>query len=110
MKTLESPPNDIDSRTQKILDAVDSSDYIERQIQLIAAKLTREHPELDFNRQNLNDAGLAWTDESGSNSYARKFAQITKHPNFKTHPKFIGDVANITLEDMEKPLEELFLS
>lgn len=104
MKTLESAPSEIDPRVQKILDAPPSSNYMIRQMQLAVEKCIKENPEHPLDHDAVEQAGLAWADSDES----KKFSAIAHHPEFKTHPKFNGDVAKITLDDMEKPIDELF--
>lgn len=107
MQTLESPPSNIDPKIHELLDGPPSSDYNRRQIQLAVERYVTEHPEAPLNHDAMNEIMFAWTDSSVPENDSRKFKKIKESPEFKTHPKFQGNVANITLEDMEKPLEEL---
>lgn len=108
MQTLESPPSDIDPKRLELIDGPPSNNYNKRQVQLAVEKFRTEQPFTNLNHNVLGDILMAWGDSSEPDSDSKVFAAIAEHPDFKTHPKFRGSVANITLEDMEKPLEELF--
>ncbi len=104
MKTLESEPVEIDPRVQKILDAPPSSNYMIRQMQLAVEKCIKENPEHPLDHEAVEQAGLAWANSDDS----KKFSAIAHHSDFKSHPKFQGNVANVTLEDTERGIDELF--
>jgi hypothetical protein len=104
MKILESAPAEIDPRVQKILDASPSSNYMLRQMQLSVEKFINENPDHPLDYATIEQIGMAWADSDDS----KKFSSIAHHSDFKSHPKFQGDVANVTLEDMERGVDELF--
>ena len=87
---------DIEPSRLELIDGLPSSDYNKRQIQLAVEKFRIEQPCAHLDKATLNEILLAWADSSDS----KRFSTIARSPEFKNHPKFQGDVANITLEDM----------
>jgi hypothetical protein len=96
------PPaiENIDPRYQKIINGPPSSDYTLRQTQLAVEKFHIEKPFEHLDREKLEEILMTWGDAEDPNSDSRKFAAIARHVNFNNHPKFKGNVANITVEDM----------
>ncbi len=93
------PVSDIDSARWELIDGPPSNNYVKRQIQLAVEKFRTEKPWEHVDKAKLDEILHEWSSKE-PNSDSRKFAAIVEHPNFKDHPKYRGDVANITLEDM----------
>ena len=100
MKTLESSPSEVDAKTSTKIDALldgpPSDDHNLRQIQLAAEKywVHSEHDRLDGDKRN--QIMQEWSDSH----YSRDFRAMTEHFDFKT--RFQGNVANITLANLEE--------
>ena len=107
MQTIESAPvasnlaEDIDTHLRALLDGAPSSDYNVRQMQLIVEQFVTTHPEETLDQAKLDRLGMEWADAASSKGFSR----IARDPAFANHPRFQGNVANITLEDVNKCLE-----
>ncbi|PIQ68665.1 MAG: hypothetical protein COV91_03020 [Candidatus Taylorbacteria bacterium CG11_big_fil_rev_8_21_14_0_20_46_11] len=103
MKSIESAPEephiaeDVGTKIRDLLDGPPSNNYVTRQIQLIIEKFVVEYPEDILDNKKLNELGLQWAESPLSNA----FNKITEDPRFKSHPRFSGNVANITLENVQ---------
>lgn len=104
LESIESTSDNTDHRIRKLLDGPPSNNYMQRQIQLSIEKYIIQNPEHPLDHDTIEQIGMAWSNSDDSKS----FSKIARHADFKTHPKFLGSVANITLEDIEKPIGELF--
>ena len=90
---------DTRARFEKILNGPKSSDYNFRQMQLAAALFIKENPgaiELD---QKTRDAMAS---EWQTLKYSDKWREMIREreAEFKSHPRFQGNVANVELADL----------
>lgn len=103
MKSLESAPQEAhiteetDAKIRELMDGPPSSNYNLRQIQLTIEKFVVEQPETTLDHDKLEEIMMEWEASDSSKGFRR----IARHPDFKTHPRFHGDVARITLEDVQ---------
>lgn len=107
MTSLESiQPNnclaeDVPDKIRNILYGTPSNDYNRRQIQLIFEKALKEKPDVIFDNDHLNNLGFEWA----NSKFSEAFSLIARDLNFKDHPRFQGNIANITLEDVEYAIQ-----
>lgn len=95
-QALEPLPQEI----HDLLDGPASADYNRRQIQLTAERLIKNDPETALDRKTLDDALFEWATSPSS----KGFATIARHPYFKSHPRFQGDISKITLADVDESI------
>lgn len=99
----ESPKTkDVDAEINKLLDSPPSSNYNLRQIQLAVEKFVIEHPEETLDHDRLESITSEWASNS---EWSRAFSDIANNPAFTTHPRFRGDIKNITLEDVHYQID-----
>jgi hypothetical protein len=80
------------------MDSGPINNYIERQIQLAAERFGPDHPHDTLDKELLDDTGMMWVDKK----YAENWSRFVKNPEFKTHPRFQGNYANVSLNDLEE--------
>lgn len=92
---------DIDHNIKALLDGPASDNYMRRQTQLVVEKFVTEHPDATLNHATLSRAMMEWATTDSRDG----FSKIANSPEFKDHPRFMGSVANITLEDVRHYIE-----
>lgn len=103
MTSLETAPHeshiapDVEGKIRQLLDGPPSNNYNFRQLQLIVEKFVVAHPEEILDHQKLDELIMEWADSKMSGA----FKKIVYNQGFKTHPRFLGDISKVTLEDVE---------
>jgi hypothetical protein len=110
MKSFESTTQesqiaeDVDVKIRDLLDGPPSSDYNRRQMQLAVERFVTQHPEETLDHDRLREIMKEWATPELS-KLSKGFSDIARHPAFKTHPRFQGDVSNITVHDVQYCIE-----
>ncbi|MFA6553974.1 MAG: hypothetical protein WCS89_00500 [Candidatus Paceibacterota bacterium] len=93
---------DVGAEINKLLDGPPSSNYNLRQMQLAVEKFVTEHPEETLDHDRLESITFEWANNS---KWSKAFSDIVHNPAFQTHPRFQGNIKNITLEDVHHQIE-----
>ena len=86
-----------DKKIVELLDGPPSDNYMRRQMQLVVEKHSIEHPDEKLSHDILGKIMMEWVDSD----WSKAFSAITKNEAFSNHPRFSGNVAHITFEDVQ---------
>jgi len=102
MPTLEELPKEesvdnVDPKLEVLLNGPLSDDYNKRQIQLAYEDYFIKDPEVKLTKEKQRQIMFTWIDSP----YSKAFGKIKDHPDFPNHPRLMGKISNITLEDVK---------
>ena len=92
--------NNMDPKLEALLNGPASENYMLRQIQLACEDYLVRHPEEHtghMSKETRDKLMEAWADSKMS----KAFKGIRFSPNFSTHPRLMGKISNINLEDVK---------
>ena len=101
----QSPDSDItaemEAKLNAIIDGPPINNYMKRQIQLAIEHFRRDNPGEMIDSHKRNKI----MDEWHEGTYSPGWRKLVQHADFKNHPRFQGDMAKVTLEDLETFLD-----
>lgn len=102
MPTLEELPREepvdyIDPKLEALLSGPASDSYTRRQVQLAFEDHFMREPEVKLTKEKQEQILFDWIDSL----YSIAFRKIKNYPDFPTHPRLMGKISNITLEDVK---------
>ncbi len=107
MVSTETLPNDIQDNRElnpkiaALLDGPPSNNYNFRQVQLMADKFLLDNPNAKLSHDIFEKIMADWA----NTEYSEAFHDLANHEQFKSHPRFMGNISKIELSDVNYWIE-----